>query len=58
VKYASANAPSIAAIRLHVDDKNTAADSLKRGGFSYVALKDGALVVADDEAHGVMLVFG
>jgi len=58
VKYAHADAPSIAAIRLHVEDKKSAADRLKRGGVSYVALKDGALVVAADEAHGVMLVFG
>ena len=58
VKYARADVPAIAAIRLHADDKQAAADRLKRGGFSFVALKDGALVVAADDAHGVMLVFG
>jgi catechol 2,3-dioxygenase-like lactoylglutathione lyase family enzyme len=58
VKYARADAPSIAALRLRVDDKQAAADSLKRGGFSFVTLKEGALVVPADEAHGVMLVFG
>ena len=58
VKYARADAPSIAAIRLQVDDKQATADSLKRGGFSFVTLKDGALVVPAAEAHGVMLVFG
>ena len=58
VKYARADVPSIAAIRLHVDNTKAAADSLKRGGFSFVVLNDGALVVAADAAHGVMLVFG
>ena len=58
VKYARADVPSIAVIRLHVDNTKAAADSLKRGGFSFVVLNDGALVVAADAAHGVMLVFG
>jgi len=57
VKYARADLPSIAAIRLRVDDKQAAAVSLKRGGFSFVTLKEGALVVPAAEAHGVMLVF-
>jgi catechol 2,3-dioxygenase-like lactoylglutathione lyase family enzyme len=58
VTYAGAKASAIAAIRLRVDDRKAAADSLKRGGFSFVTLKDGALVVPAAEAHGVMLVFG
>jgi len=58
VKYSRADVPSIAAIRLHVDNKEAAANSLKRGGFSFVTLKDDALVVPADAAHGVMLVFG
>jgi catechol 2,3-dioxygenase-like lactoylglutathione lyase family enzyme len=58
VTYAGASTPSIAAVRIRVDDKQAAADSLKRGGFSFVTLKDGALVVPAGEAHGVMLVFG
>ncbi len=58
VKYARADAPSIAALCFHADDKKAAAASLERGGFSFVTLKDGALVVPADEAHGVMLVFG
>jgi hypothetical protein len=58
VTYASASKPAIAAIRLRVGDKSAAVDSLKRGGFSVVTLKDGALVVPASEAHGVMLVFG
>ena len=57
VKYVRADTPSIAAVRIRVDDKRAAADSLKRGGFSFVTLKDDALVVPADEAHGVMLVF-
>jgi catechol 2,3-dioxygenase-like lactoylglutathione lyase family enzyme len=58
VTYAGAKASAVAAIRLRVDDRTAAADSLKRGGFSFVTLKDGALVVPAAEAHGVMLVFG
>jgi hypothetical protein len=50
--------PAVGALRIRVDDKARAAEALKRGGFAYVALKDGALVVSADEAHGVMLVFG
>lgn len=58
VAYSHADAPAIAAIRIRVDDKKAVADSLKRGGFSFVTLKDGALVVPAGEAHGVMLIFG
>jgi catechol 2,3-dioxygenase-like lactoylglutathione lyase family enzyme len=58
VTYAGAATPSIAAVRLLVGDKQAVADSLKRGGFTFVALKDGALVVPAEQAHGVMLVFG
>ena len=58
VTYAPAEAPAVAAIRVQVPDKQAAADALTRGGFSAVSLKDGALVVAAAEAHGVMLVFG
>jgi catechol 2,3-dioxygenase-like lactoylglutathione lyase family enzyme len=50
--------PAVGALRIRVEDKSRAADALKRGGFSFVALKDGALVVPADEAHGVLLVFG
>jgi catechol 2,3-dioxygenase-like lactoylglutathione lyase family enzyme len=58
VAYSHADTPAVAAIRIRVDDKKATADSLKRGGFSFVTLKDGALVVPAGEAHGVMLVFG
>ena len=57
VAYAGAEAPSVAAIRIRVDDKNAAAESLKRGGFSPVALKGGTLAVSADQAHGILLVF-
>jgi len=55
--YANAEAPAIAAIRLRVDDRKTAADSLKRGGFAPVALKGGALALGADQTHGILLVF-
>jgi catechol 2,3-dioxygenase-like lactoylglutathione lyase family enzyme len=48
---------AIGALRIRVRDKLKAAAVLKHGGFSFVTLKDGALVVAADAAHGVMLVF-
>jgi len=56
VKYAGAASPSIAALRIHVEDKQRAADVLREGGFSPVVLKDGALVIAAADTHGVMLV--
>lgn len=49
--------PAIAALRIRVADKARAAAALKEGGFRPVRLKDGALVVPADQAHGVMLVF-
>ena len=55
--YAHADAAAIAAIRLRVDNRKTAAESLKRGGFSPVVLKGGALAVGADQAHGILLVF-
>ncbi|HLX79382.1 MAG TPA: VOC family protein [Burkholderiales bacterium] len=57
VGYAHAKASAVAAIRLRVGDKNAAADSLQRGGFSPIALKGGALAVGADQAHGILLVF-
>lgn len=57
VTYAGASTSAIAAIRLRVDDKKAAADSLKRGGFSPIELKGGALAVGAGEAHGILLVF-
>ena len=57
VAYSGASTPAIAAIRLRVDDKRAVTDSLKRGGFSPIALKDGALAVGADQTHGILLVF-
>ena len=58
VAYFDARPPAVAAIRLVVDDKQRTAESLKRGGFSTITLKDGALAVGADQAHGIQLVFG
>jgi hypothetical protein len=49
---------AVGALRLRVQDRQRAAAALKRGGFSFVTLKSGSLVVSADDAHGVMLVFG
>ena len=49
---------AVGALRIRVRDKQLAAASLKQGGFPFVTLKSGSLVVAPDDAHGVMLVFG
>jgi catechol 2,3-dioxygenase-like lactoylglutathione lyase family enzyme len=57
VAYAGANSPAIAALRIRVNDKQAAADCLKRGGFSFVALTGGALAVSAEQAHGILLVF-
>jgi hypothetical protein len=57
ITYAAASTSAIAAIRLCVEDKKAAADSLKRGGFSPVARQGGALAVGAGEAHGLLLVF-
>lgn len=57
VTYAQAAAPSIAAIRIRVNDKKAAAGSLQQGGFKFVALKNGALAVGAEQTHGVLLVF-
>ena len=57
VAYANAHASAVAAIRLRVYDKEAAADSLKRGGYSPVRLKGGVLAVGADQTHGILLVF-
>ena len=51
--------PFVAALFIHVEDRaRRAADALRRGGFSPVALKDGSYAIGADEAHGVAVVFG
>jgi catechol 2,3-dioxygenase-like lactoylglutathione lyase family enzyme len=48
---------AVGALRIRVQDKQRAAASLKNGGFNFVSLKDGSLVLPAEAAHGVMLVF-
>ena len=48
----------VAALFIHVEDRARAAESLRRGGFSPVALKDGSYAIGADEAHGIAVVFG
>lgn len=50
--------PFVAALFIHVEDRAGAADALRRGGFSPVALEDGSYAIGADEAHGVAVVFG
>ena len=50
--------PFVAALFIHVEDRARAADTLRRGGFSPVALKDGSYAIGADEAHGVAVIFG
>jgi len=57
VTFGHANAPAIATIRLRVNDRKAAAETLKRGGFSPAALDDGALAIRADQAHGIQLIF-
>jgi catechol 2,3-dioxygenase-like lactoylglutathione lyase family enzyme len=57
IAYSHADTPAVAAIRIRVDDKKAAAESLKRGGFSAIALKGGALAVSAEQTHGILLVF-
>jgi hypothetical protein len=48
---------SIGALRIRVADTVASAKVLKHGGFRPIQLKDGALVVPAEDAHGVMLIF-
>jgi len=50
--------PFVAALFIRVIDRLAAAETLRRGGFTPVALKDGAYAVHAHEACGVTLVFG
>jgi catechol 2,3-dioxygenase-like lactoylglutathione lyase family enzyme len=49
--------PYIAALRLRVRDRATAAGVLERAGFDARRLADGSLAIAAEQAHGVALVF-
>lgn len=50
--------PLVAALFIRVADRAKAADELRRGGFSPVALRDGSFGVSAEDACGVTLVFG
>ena len=58
VKFSAAGAPVIDALRIRVGNRERAAETLERGGFSPAMLVDGSLVVGAGEAHGVALIFG
>lgn len=50
--------PLVAALFIKVADRARAAETLRNGGYSPVAMKDGSFAIGADEAHGVTLVFG
>jgi hypothetical protein len=50
--------PLVAALFVRVADRTHAAETLRKGGFAPVALKDGSYAVGADQAHGITLVFG
>ena len=50
--------PFVAALFIRVADRLAAAETLRRGGFAPIALKDGSHAVHAHEACGVTLVFG
>jgi catechol 2,3-dioxygenase-like lactoylglutathione lyase family enzyme len=50
--------PFVAALFIRVADRLAAAETLRRGGFAPIALKDGSYAVHAHEACGVTLVFG
>ena len=50
--------PLLAALFFRVADRSIAAEVLRRGGFSPVALADGSIAIGADQANGVALIFG
>lgn len=50
--------PFVSALFVRVADRAHAAATLRKGGFSPVALPDGSFAIGADEAHGVAVVFG
>ena len=50
--------PFVAALFIRVADRLAAVETLRRGGFAPIALKDGSYAVHAHEACGVTLVFG
>ncbi|MGB8433680.1 MAG: VOC family protein [Burkholderiales bacterium] len=51
-------APKLAALFIHVADRDAAADALAAGGMHHARMPDGSLAVGPERAHGVALVFG
>ncbi|MFH1604978.1 MAG: VOC family protein [Pseudomonadota bacterium] len=50
--------PCIAALFIHVTDRDTAEEVLRAGGLHPARMPDGSVAVGATEAHGVALVFG
>lgn len=50
--------PVMAALFIHVDSRDDAEATLRRGGFHPLRLPDGSVAVGAAEAHGVAIVFG
>jgi len=57
VKFSTAAAPAVTALRIRVEDRADAAAALRRGGFLPAILADGALAVSAGQAHGIALIF-
>ncbi len=54
----SRRAPKLAALFIHVADRNVAANALAAGGMRPVKMPDGSLAIGPAHAHGVALVLG
>ena len=50
--------PCMAALFIHVSDRNTAERSLRAGGLHPTRMPDGSVAVGAAEAHGVAIIFG
>ncbi len=51
-------APKLAALFIHVADRDAAASALAGGGMRPAHMPDGSLAIGPERAHGVALVFG
>lgn len=50
--------PCMAALFIHVSDRNTAERTLRAGGLHPTRMPDGSVAVGAAEAHGVAIIFG
>ena len=50
--------PCMAALFIHVSDRNIAERSLRAGGMHPVRMPDGSIAIGAAEAHGVAIIFG